>query len=120
MPKITDTPPSYIQKEMAVLQKDLNETIPAKKLDQNVLICTWNIRAFGGLTEQWDAENRSPKRDLHSLLCIVEVLKRFDIIAVQEVTGDFKALRHALKVLGPHWSFLMTDVTKGSRAMASA
>ena len=105
----------YVQKELAVLRKDLDETIPAKKLDQNVLICTWNIRAFGGLTEQWDAENRSPKRDLHSLLCIVEVLKRFDIVAVQEVTGDFKALRHALKLLGPHWSFLMTDVTKGSR-----
>lgn len=115
MPNINDTPPLHIQKELAALQQDLDKTIPAKKLDQNVLICTWNIRAFGGLTEQWNAENRSPKRDLHSLLCIVEVLKRFDIIAVQEVTGDFKALRHALKLLGPNWSFLMTDVTKGSR-----
>ncbi|WP_257668994.1 endonuclease/exonuclease/phosphatase family protein [Parapedobacter tibetensis] len=115
MPKITDTPPQEIREEFNVLAADLDERIPAKKLDKNILICTWNIRAFGGLTEEWEAtDSQSPKRDLHSLLCIVEVLKRFDIIAVQEVKGELKALRHALKLLGPHWSFLMTDVTKGN------
>ncbi len=116
MPKITDTPPLYIQKELASLNANLDAIIPPKKLDKNVLICTWNIRAFGGLTEEWEAnKNQSPKRDLQSLLCIIEILKRFDIIAIQELKGDFKALRHALKILGPHWSFLMTDVTKGSK-----
>jgi len=115
MPRITDTPPLEIQSEIKILADDLYEKIPAKQLDRNVLICTWNIRAFGGLTEEWEAkDNQSPKRDLQSLLCIVEIIKKFDIIAVQEVKGDFKALRHALKLLGPHWSFLMTDVTKGN------
>jgi hypothetical protein len=115
MPRITDTPPLETQSEIKILADDLHEKIPAKQLDRNVLICTWNIRAFGGLTEEWEAkDNQSHKRDLQSLLCIVEIIKKFDIIAVQEVKGDFKALRHALKLLGPHWSFLMTDVTKGN------
>ena len=115
MPKITDVPPKEVLQELAFLSADLDEQLPTKQLDRNVLICTWNIRAFGGLTEEWEAsEQQSPKRDLQSLLCIVEILKRFDIIAVQEVKGDFKALRHALKLMGPHWAFLMTDVTKGN------
>src|SRR5690606_9569792 len=97
------------------LYKDLSEKIPAKKLDRNLLICTWNIRAFGGLTETWEAgHDQSPKRDLHSLLCIASILQRFDIIAVQEVKGNIKALRHTLRLLGPHWGFLMSDVTKGN------
>ncbi len=115
MPKVTDVPPAEIQQELLLLATDLNECIPPKKLDQNVLICTWNIRAFGGLTEAWEAaDNQSPKRDLHAIRCIAEILKRFDIVAVQEVKGELKALRHTLKLLGPHWSFLMTDVTKGN------
>lgn len=115
MPKITDVPPPEVRQELVALAADLDEQLPTKQLDRNVLICTWNIRAFGGLTEEWEAsDQQSPKRDLQSLLCIVEILKRFDIIAVQEVKGDFKALRHALKLMGPHWSFLMTDVTKGN------
>jgi hypothetical protein len=57
----------------------------------------------------------TPKRDAHSLLCIVEIIKRFDIIAVQEVRGNFKGLRETMHLLGSDWSFLMTDVTAGSK-----
>jgi Endonuclease/Exonuclease/phosphatase family. len=115
MPKVSDIPPAHIQDELNALREDLTAHIPPKELDRNVVIGTWNIRAFGDLTEAWEASaDQSPKRDLHSLFCIVEILKRFDIVAVQEVKGNIKALRHALKLLGPHWSFLMTDVTKGS------
>ena len=114
MPKITDAPPPSIRQELDLLQADLDEKLPAKALDRNVLIATWNLKAFGGLTEEWHAgDHHSPKRDLHSLLCIAAIIRRFDIIAVQEVKGDIKALRHLLKLLGPDWAFLMTDVTKG-------
>lgn len=115
MANITDIPPASIQQELDALRADLDMQLPTKQLDKNVMICTWNIRAFGGLTEAWEATaSQSPKRDLHSLHCIVEILKRFDIVAVQEAKGNIKALRHALKLMGPHWSFLMTDVTKGN------
>lgn len=114
MPQITDTPPREIQDEISLLNQNLDALIPAKKLDQNVLIASWNIRAFGGLTEKWAAtDDDSPKRDLHALLAIANIIKRFDIIAVQEVKGNLKALRHMLKLLGDHWSFILTDICGG-------
>lgn len=108
--------PKVVQDELKLFKIHLDENLPAKKLDQNIMVCTWNIRMFGGLTMKWEAvANDSPKRDMHSLLCIVEILRRFDIIAVQEVRGNIKCLRETMKLLGPDWSFLMTDVTKGSK-----
>jgi exonuclease III len=40
-------------------------------------------------------------------------LSRFDVIAVQEVGGNLKAMRSLMKTLGPQWNFIMTDVTLG-------
>jgi len=113
MPKITDLPPVYIQQEINELKADLADKIPAKTKD-NILIATWNIRAFGKLTSKWEAIGKdSPKRDLASLLSIIEIIKSFDVIAVQEVKSDIKCLRDTIRVLGEDWSFIMTDVTKG-------
>jgi endonuclease/exonuclease/phosphatase family metal-dependent hydrolase len=114
--KILDPPPKHILEEIAALNTVLDQVLPFKKLDHNVLIATWNIRVFGGLTEKWEAEDGdSPKRDLHSILAIAQIISRFDIIAVQELKGNLKAFRHMLKLLGNHWSFILTDVTKGDQ-----
>lgn len=48
------------------------------------------------------------------MLCIIEIIKSFDIIAVQEVKGNIKCLRETMKALGEDWSFIITDVTKGN------
>lgn len=115
MAKITDSPPEEISHEIQKLNNSLDTLLPSKELDKNVMIATWNIRAFGDLTEKWEAdEDDSPKRDLHSLLLISNIVKRFDIIAIQEIRGNLKALRHMLKILGDHWSFILTDVSGGS------
>ncbi|MBX2950055.1 MAG: endonuclease/exonuclease/phosphatase family protein [Crocinitomicaceae bacterium] len=114
MSQITDPIPQEIQLELNNLNLDLDAKIPAKKLDKNLLIATWNIRAFGDLTKKWESqEDDSPKRDYHSLMCIVEIIKRFDVIAVQEVKGNIRALRYALKLLGNNYSLILTDVNKG-------
>ncbi len=100
MPKITDPPPPDVAAELVELRSLLDETIPRKVLDHNVLVATWNIRAFSDLTEKWESEpDDSPKRDLHSLRIIGEIVSRFDVIALQEVRGALKALRHMLKLL---------------------
>src|SRR5829696_10259252 len=97
---VTDQPPAEVLADLALLRSALDEEVPAKALDRNLLIATWNIRAFGGLTEKWEsAEEDSPKRDLHSLLCIAEIVSRFDVIAEQEAKDNLKALRHMLKML---------------------
>tara|TARA_R110000765_G_scaffold36172_4_gene81001 strand:+ start:712 stop:1674 length:963 start_codon:yes stop_codon:yes gene_type:complete len=114
MNSITDIPPIEILENLDLLRSDLGSKIPPKKLDQNLLIASWNIRAFGNLTRKWDSdENDSPKRDLHSILCIAEIIKRFDVIAVQEVKDNIRALRDTLKILGHNWSLILTDVNKG-------
>ncbi|UII78590.1 endonuclease/exonuclease/phosphatase family protein [Flagellimonas sp. CMM7] len=114
MPTVFDTPPIEVQEELTLLKKDLDEKIPFKEFDHNLLIATWNIRAFGNLTRKWESgDNDSPKRDLHSILCIVEIIKRFDVIAIQEVKANIRALRDSLKLLGDDWSMILTDVNRG-------
>lgn len=106
-------PPAAIQGDLDALNAALDAGIPAKS-DDNLLIATWNIRKFGGLTRHWaPPASASPKRDLRALRTIIDVMKRFDVIAVQEVTGNLRALRDTMKYLGESWGFLMTDVTQG-------
>ena len=84
------------------------------KIDQNLIIGTWNIRGFGDITrKEVSGSKDSPKRDYHSVLCIAEIIKCFDVIAVQEIKSNLKALRDTLKVLGDDWSLILTDVNRG-------
>lgn len=111
MPLITDVPPANVQADLDSLSDQLDQDIPAKGND-NLLIATWNIRAFASLTREWTAgPNDVPKRDLRGLRAIIEILSRFDVIATQEVKGDLRALRDTMRFLGDDWGFLMTDVS---------
>jgi hypothetical protein len=115
MVAITDPPPMEVSADLARLRSALDEGVPAKALDRNLLIATWNVRAFGDLTEEWESsEEDTPKRDLHSLHSIAEIVSRFDVVALQEARENLKALRHLVKVLGPNWGLSLTDVTEGA------
>lgn len=114
MPTIFDIPPADVQSDIEVLRTALDHDIPAKVPGQNLLIGTWNLRNFGSLTREWTAgSSDSPKRDLRGALAIAEILSRFDVIAIQEVVGDLRALRDILKYLGDNWAFFMTDECLG-------
>ncbi len=114
MPTITSNPPASVQTDLNNLKNHLDAAVPAKTPGQNLLIATWNIRSFSSLTREWTAgPNVSPKRDLRGLLAISEIISRFDVVAIQEVKGDLRALRDMMKWLGDDWSFLMTDITLG-------
>lgn len=115
MPEITDVPPLPVKKEIAALGAYLDQAVPAKRANGNLLIATWNLRAFASLSRVWTAgESDNPKRDLRALLTIGEIIRRFDVVAIQEVKGDLRALRDLLRWLGDDWAFLMTDVTQGA------
>ena len=112
---IFDKPPGQVQAELDALAAALDSELPAKELDRNLLIATWNIRAFGSVTKKWTAAGGdSPKRDYRGLRAITAIVSRFDVVAIQEVTGNLRALRYMMKCLGPDWGFLMTDVTLGN------
>lgn len=106
--------PQDIKNNIKSLIVDLDQKIPPKKLEKNLLIATWNIRGFGEITRKWkSSDNDSPKRDYHSIACIAEIIRRFDIIAIQEVKANLKGLREVLKILGNDWSLILTDVNQG-------
>ena len=113
MATILDTPPQNVQADLDSLSGALDAEIPAKS-DGNLLIASWNIRSFASLTRKWTARSSdTPKRDLRGLRAIIEILSRFDVIAIQELKGDLRALRDTIRFLGDDWAFLMTDITLG-------
>jgi endonuclease/exonuclease/phosphatase family metal-dependent hydrolase len=116
MPTIFDTPPLSVQNDLASLTAALDLQIPPKTIN-NFLIATWNLRSFGSLTRKWTAASSdSPKRDLRGLRSIIEIVSRFDVVAIQEVKGNLRSLRDMLKYLLKFgdWGFLMTDVNIGA------
>jgi len=107
--------PDVVRRELDGLAAALDEAIPAKQLDDNFLLATWNIRNFGAFTAAWVGEaDASPKRDRQSLHAIAEIVRRFDVVAVQEVKRDTSCLRALYELLGEHWSVILSDVTEGA------
>src|SRR4051812_48097837 len=106
--------PTDVAQEWAGLSAALDEQIPPKELDRNVLIASWNIREFGRSNGKWTTgPDDSPKRNRGDIYLISEILSRFDVIAVQEVQSNLSALRELMTCLGSDWAFQVTDVTAG-------
>lgn len=115
MPRATPAMPKKVAREVAKLGDAVKTTLPPKKLDRNLVIGTWNIRAFGDMADTWTGgDGKGPKRDLRSLALITEIVSHFDVVAIQEVKGNLRCLRHMMHDLGPHWSFILTDANRGS------
>lgn len=93
--------------------------IPSKKIDQNLIIGTWNIRNFGQIHPDWDDNTGSPKRNLRALAITAEIIRYFDVIAIQEVKSDTSGIRLLLsEFLGPSWGIIVSDVTAGVKGNA--
>lgn len=94
----------------------VNSHIPKKIIDQNLIIGTWNIRAFGDIFKSWDENPASPKRNLRAMVYIAEIVRCFDVIAIQEVKRDTSGIRMLLDdLLGPDWGLVISDVSVGSK-----
>ena len=105
--------PGAVTDDAARVRAALAAQVPAKAAG-NLLIGTWNIRAFGDLTHTWrSTQDDSPRRDWHALTCIAEVVRRFDVTAVQETRRDTTALFALLSLLGPRYKVIASDVTEG-------
>ena len=84
------------------LRNQLDSEVPQKTANDTLLLATWNIRKFG--------DNRL----LESLFYIAEIVSRFDLVAVQEVSANLKGLEKLLFLLGNDWDYIVTDSTDGS------
>jgi endonuclease/exonuclease/phosphatase family metal-dependent hydrolase len=84
------------------LRSQLDRDIPQKTVTGTLLLATWNIREFG--------DNRRKE----SLFYLAEIISRFDLVAVQEVSANMNGLDKLMKLLGPNWDRIATDSTDGS------
>jgi len=102
--KIEDkTEQKRIIDKLLILRQQLEEQIPRKTVSESLLIATWNIREFS-------MGNRLEE----SFYYLAEIISRFDIIAIQEVSEDLRGLKKVIDILGGNWDFIVTDSTSGA------
>ncbi|WP_430404578.1 endonuclease/exonuclease/phosphatase family protein [Hyphomonas sp.] len=92
----------------ARLKSELPHGVPRKTKDASIIIGTWNLRDFD------NNKFRHGPRRRESLFYIAEILSAFDICAVQEVNEDLAPLKQVIRLMGPGWDFIATDVTVGA------
>jgi hypothetical protein len=73
-----------------------------------LLLATWNIRDFD--SNKFKFGPRLPE----SFAYIAEIISCFDLVAVQEVNEDLSALERVMRILGPGWDYIATDITEGT------
>ncbi|MBC9034128.1 endonuclease/exonuclease/phosphatase family protein [Sphingomonas sp. JC676] len=78
-----------------------------RKCDATLLLATWNIRDFDS-----NKFGFGPRR-AESFYYIAEMISCFDLVAVQEVNRDLRALERVVAILGREWDYIATDTTEG-------
>ena len=86
------------------LKQGLLNDVPRKKVDDNILLASWNIKEFGHIT----------KRLPEAYFYIAEIINAFDIVAIQEIKSSLDDLETIMRILGSDWSYIITDITEGS------
>jgi exonuclease III len=115
----SDYPRPIVEDIIRLRRRIEHSHLPAKLVDRNLIIGTWNIRNFSRGYEGWDENPESPKRNLRAMAYIAEIVRRYDVIAIQEVKWDTSALRMLQeRFLGPNWGLIISDVSAGSRGNA--
>jgi len=92
---------------LEALRAQLDREVPAKDAGSELLLATWNLRDFGKpVSRRFGMGARLPESHFY----IAEVLSRFDFVAVQEV-NRLGELEDVMRILGPDWDWIATDVT---------
>ena len=87
-------------KGMTELIKAIKKSkIPRRSRTDNLLILTWNIRKFG--------KEKSDK----AIKYIAEIIKKFDVIAIQEVMNNLGGIEKLQKALGSDFQFIFSDAS---------
>jgi endonuclease/exonuclease/phosphatase family metal-dependent hydrolase len=107
--------PAVVCEDVARLRRRLDRAeLPARRTDHNLVVGTWNIRNLGRVQRTWEETGESPVRNLRGLAYIAEVVRRFDVLAVQEIKRDTMGLRVLVDdFLGPDWGVVLSDVSAG-------
>ncbi|HUP19415.1 MAG TPA: endonuclease/exonuclease/phosphatase family protein [Gemmatimonadota bacterium] len=89
------------------IKKELRRQIPRRTISDTLLLATWNIREFDS--------SKYGTRTAESFQYIAEIVSHFDLVAIQEVRDDLRAIDQLRWILGRDtWDYILTDVTEGS------
>ena len=90
------------------LRLQLENEMPQKTKHSTLILGTWNIRNFD------DNRFKNGPRSSEDFQYIVEIIARFDVMAIQEICNDLSALDHVIYLLGNDYDYIVTDVTEGA------
>ncbi|MGF1560068.1 MAG: hypothetical protein ACFCUL_13340 [Flavobacteriaceae bacterium] len=99
-PGMTNTEKVRTIQNILKLRESL-KTIPEKRTDKNLLVCSWNLKDFGAYRQ------RIPE----SYFYMAEIFSKFDLVSVQECRADLEPLNILLRILGSDWTYLYNDVS---------
>jgi len=109
IPFAKPNPPLKIRssKEIRALDSHfLKREIPVTK-SNNLLLASWNIANLG-------AQDRSKgAREV-----IAHIMKRYDLIAVQEINDDYRQFVKIVEIMGDKYDFIMSDTAGNDERLA--
>jgi hypothetical protein len=86
-------------KALQLLSKSIDKAkVPSSKLDETLIIASWNTRQFGQV-----------RRSTKALHLVAEILGQFDLIAIVELRENLDDLGEVLGYLGPYWNAVYSD-----------
>jgi len=97
---------------LLALRAGLNQDVSSSNKLTSFHLATWNIRDFGG--HKLNPGPRLPD----SLFYIAEIISAFDLVAVQEVNEDLGEFETVMDLLGPHWTYIVTDPSGNQERLA--
>lgn len=109
IPFKSPTPRHRIRRSDESLAIDKHFTLRGmpKKQEGFLLLASWNIANLG-------AQGRTAS----ALRLISDVLKRYELIAVQEINEEWRTLSKVVSLMGPEYEFIMTDTAGNSERLA--
>jgi len=102
-PNMTDDEKIRAITNLIRLKVELEQRVPSRKADKNLLIASWNIKEFGHTSQRLN----------ETYFYIAEILSHFDLIAIQEVKSTLKDLEIVMRILGSDWDYIINDITDG-------
>lgn len=103
--RFSDDERRRISKNLLALKRLLRSKLPDRTVNDTLLLATWNIREFGG--------SKYRGRIKEAYYYIAEIISAFDVVAMQEVKENLRALGEVMYILGRNWRYISTDVTAG-------
>ena len=87
-----------VRTEKSALSKHFTKRKVPPRNKKQLLLASWNVANLG-------AQTRTPE----AKALIAHILKRFDLIALQELNDRYEVIDELLKLMGRGFDYIMTD-----------